>query len=60
MELTRMNLSMKLLLLHVGRDMQTHLFDSVHSYWCGQAHLGIPKVILNIKSGISRLNGTRC
>ena len=30
----------------------TNLFDSVHSYGCDQAHLDLPKIILNIKSVI--------
>ena len=29
-----------------------HLFDSTYSYGCGQGQLGMPKVIINIKSVI--------
>ena len=56
MKLIRMNLGMKLyfffFFLHVVRHTQIHLFDSVHSYWRGQADLGLPKVILGIKTAI--------
>ena len=38
--------------MHVVRHTQIHLFNWVHSYECGQAHLGLPKIILNIKFAI--------
>ena len=38
--------------LHLVRHTQIHLFDSLHLYGCGQAHQGLPKVILNVKSAI--------
>ena len=31
-------------------DTHKYLFNSVHSYRCGQAHLDTPKVIHNIES----------
>ena len=34
------------------KHTKIHLFDSVHSNRCGQAHLSLPKVILKIKSAI--------
>ena len=59
--LVRMNLGMKLIrmnfevdFLHVVKHIEIHLFDSVYSYGCCQAHLGLSKVILNIKSAISQ------
>ena len=30
------------------------LYDSIHCYKCGHAHLGMPKVIPNIESAISQ------
>ena len=38
-KLIRVNLGMKLIFLQVVRHTQTHLFHSVHSYGCDQAHL---------------------
>ena len=60
--LVRMNLGVKLIrmnfevdFLHVVKHIEIHLFDSVYSYGgCCQAHLGLSKVILNIKSAISQ------
>ena len=49
MKLIKINLGMKLFFLLVVKHTQIHLFDSVHSYGCGQAHQSLPKVILNIK-----------
>ena len=34
------------------RHTKIHLYDSVHWYVCGQAHLSMPKVISNIKSSV--------
>ena len=30
------------------KHTQIQLFDSAHSYWCAQAPLGLPEVILNL------------
>ena len=30
------------------------IYDSVHSYGCGQAHLGMPKVITNFKPAVCK------
>ena len=49
MKLIRMNLVMKLIVC-IWLGIRKHLFDSLHSYGCGQAHLDFPKVILNIES----------
>ena len=49
-----MNFGMKLIFLHVVRYTKINLFDSVHSDGCGQTHMGIPKLILNIKFAISQ------
>ena len=54
MRLIRMNFDMKLIFLHVVRYTKINLFDSVHSDGCGQAHMGIPKLILNLKFAISQ------
>ena len=35
--------------LLVVRHTKIHLFDSIHLYGSGQAHLGMPKVIPNNK-----------
>ena len=35
--------------LHVVRYTEIHLLDSVHSYGCSQALLGVPRVIPTIK-----------
>ena len=51
-KLIRINLGMKLFFLHVVRHPQIHLFDLVHSYGCGQAHQGLPKINLDIKTAI--------
>ena len=32
--------------------LEMHLYDSVHPHDCDQVHLGMPNVILNIKSAI--------
>ena len=36
--------------LHMVRHTQIHLFDLVHFYGCGQAHMGLPTVVFSIKS----------
>ena len=54
MRLISMNFDMKLIFLHVVRYTKINLFDSVHSDGCSQAHLGIPKLIINIKFAISQ------
>ena len=51
LKLIRINLSMKLIFC-IRLEAYINLFDSVHSYGCGQAHLGLQKVILNITSAI--------
>ena len=38
--------------MHVVRHTWIHIYDSVHSYSCGRAHLGMPIVISKIKSAI--------
>ena len=58
----RMNLAVKLIrktyyrnevdFLHVVRHTQIHQFDLVHLYGCGQAYLGLQKVIIYIKSAL--------
>ena len=52
MDLGMTLIRMKSFFLHVVRHAQLHLFDSLHSNGCGQAHQGFPKVILNIKTVI--------
>ena len=40
------------LILHEVSHPQIHLFDSDHWYGCGQAHQGLPEVILKMKTSI--------
>ena len=49
--ISKRKLGDKLIFLNEVRHIKIHLFDSVHSYGCGQAYLGMPKVI-SIKSAI--------
>ena len=51
MKLIRINLNMKFM-FYMWLEAYINLFDSVHSYGCGQAHLGLQKVILNTTSAI--------
>ena len=37
---------------YVVKHIKVHVFDIVHSYGCSQGHLGMPKVIPNIKCAI--------
>ena len=39
-------------LLHWVRHTPVHLYDSFHSYRCGQAYQGMPKVSFDIASSI--------
>ena len=52
-KLIRINLDIKLIFyICLGVHKYIYLAHSVRSFCCGQAYLGLPNVILNIKSAI--------
>ena len=49
--ISKIKLSDKLIFLDEVRHIKIHLFDSAHSYGCGQVYLGMPKLV-SVKSAI--------